>query len=310
VETLLRIGSSIVPVFLILGLGALLARRLEYHLPTLNRLSLYALSPCLVFDVIAKQDRGSGLLWVTLSAIVVSFLCLGLGRVVARAVRADRPVSASVQGTSAFLNAGAMGLPITLFAFGEEGLARAAAYMVGMAVVIHTVGVVVYSMGREPHLARSLLAVLKVPLIYAVALALLLPRLGIELPDVLSRPISMLGQAAIPVLLLSLGIQLGTMGLRAPRLPAWGAVAVRLLLAPLAGFALALGLRAAGLFGPLDLQVFTLMCGLPPAAYNFLLSERFGGDVEVASESILWGTALSFLTVALLLGLLGPPAHA
>jgi predicted permease len=308
VEALLRIGSSIVPVFLILGLGALLAKRLEYHLPTLNRLSLYALSPCLVFDVIAKQNGGAFLLWMMLGGVLICFLSLGLGTVVARLARAGRPVTASVRGTSAFINAGAMGLPITLFAYGEDGLARAAAYMVGMAVVIHTVGVVVYSRGRETHLGRNLLAALKVPLIYAVALALLLPRLGVELPEVLARPVTMLGEAAIPVLLLSLGIQLGTMGLRIPHPAAWGAVTVRLVLAPLAGFALALGLRAAGLFGPLDLQVFTLMCGLPPAAYNFLLAERFGGDVEVASESILWGTALSFLTVSLLLGLLGPAA--
>jgi len=304
-EPLLRIGSSIVPVFLILGLGALLSKRLEFHLPTLNRLSLYALSPCLVFDVMARQDGGGFLLWVMLSAILISLLCLGLGRIVVRLARADRPVAASVQGTSAFINAGAMGLPIALFAYGEDGLARAAAFMVGMAVVIHTVGVVVYSMGREAHLGRSLAQALKVPLIYAVALALLLPRFGIELPEVLARPVSMLGEAAIPVLLLSLGIQLGTMGFRAPHPAAWGALGVRLVLAPLAGFALALGLRAAGLFGPLDLQVFTMMCGLPPAVYNFLLAERFGGDMEVASEAILWGTALSFFTVALLLGLLG-----
>ncbi|MFC2174042.1 AEC family transporter [Acidobacteriota bacterium] len=298
-------AASVVPVFLMIGLGVLLSRKLLIHVQTLTILTLYVFSPCLIFDAIVRHTSRISFLPLALCTVLITLFCLGTGRLTATVFRIGRAPAASLTGLSAFVNAGNMGLPIALFAYGEPGLARAAAFMVVMAVMINTIGVLVFSMGREVNLRKGLLQVFKVPLIYAAALAMLLPSVGVTLPSILGRPIMMLGQAAIPVLLLAYGIQLGSMELKLPRFGTFKAVAIRLVLAPAVAFMMAYGLRSYGLFEPLDAKVFILMSGLPPAVYNYLLAERFGGDLEMVSEGILWATIISFFSVSLILGLLG-----
>ena len=77
-ELIYRRSSSIVPVFLVIGLGAFLSKRLKVHLPTLNALTLNVLSPCLLFDAVVRQGNGGSFLPILLSAILLVLLCLFL----------------------------------------------------------------------------------------------------------------------------------------------------------------------------------------------------------------------------------------
>ena len=101
-----------------------------------------------------------------------------------------------------FPNLGNMGLPLALFAFGDEGLA--------LAVVVFTIGSIAHSsVGIWIVSGRlSPAEVLKAPLLYATALALGSHELGIGLPQFALRAADILGGMTIPLMLLSLGVSL------------------------------------------------------------------------------------------------------
>ena len=124
--------------------------------------------------------------------------------------------------------------------------------------------------------------------------------MGVALPFRLDEGVRLMGQAAIPVLLLTLGMQMGQTPFRMG--PFEGAAsALRLLFAPLLayGVGLLLGLP------PLEHQVLVLQSATPIAVNAFLLTKEFGGDAPRVARSVVVSTFLAFLTVPLVLYLLG-----
>jgi len=101
-----------------------------------------------------------------------------------------------------FSNSGNMGLPLMLFAFGERAL-PAAVVLFMVENLLH------FSVGTRMVDARaSLLGMFKVPILIASIAGLACSIGGIQPPLALSRPIGMVGQIAIPLMLFSLGVRL------------------------------------------------------------------------------------------------------
>jgi predicted permease len=95
---------------------------------------------------------------------------------------------------------GNMGLPICLFAFGEEGLA--------LAIVLFTVNVIghfTFGMGIARGRA-DLRGLARLPLVYAVVLGLLLVFADLRLPLWIGNTLNLLGGLTIPLMLLALGV--------------------------------------------------------------------------------------------------------
>src|SRR6185295_125138 len=94
-----------------------------------------------------------------------------------------------------FMNAGNMGIPLALFAFGQEGMQRATLLFVIITFLQYSLGIYILN-GRG-----NWTEIFRLPLIYA-ALAGLLVNLGqIKIPELLLQPVIMLGQATIPIML-------------------------------------------------------------------------------------------------------------
>ena len=130
-----------------------------------------------------------------------------------------------------FSNNANYGLPLVLFAFGEEALAFGTVYFVTSAVLTYTVGVLVASSGHRT-LGRALTRIFRVPTIYGAVAAGLLVTLAVPVPQLVMRPVSLLSDAAVPMMLLVLGMQLAE-ARRPTTLPALGTATIaRLLVAP------------------------------------------------------------------------------
>ena len=146
-------------------------------------------------------------------------------------LRLDRPTRAGFVLVVMFSNNAKYGLPLVLFAFGEDALVFATVYFVTSAVLTYTVGVLVAGSGHRT-LARTLVRVIKVPTIYAAVAAGLLAALAVPVPVFVMRPVSLLSDAAVPMMLLVLGMQLAQAD-RPATLPVVGsATFARLLVAP------------------------------------------------------------------------------
>ena len=198
------------------------------------------------------------------------------------------------------INAGNYGLSLNLFAFGEEALAYASLFFVTSAIITYTVGVTIASMGKS-SLAASLKGLLKIPAVYAVVLALIFIYMDWELPLPLSRSVSLLGDAAIPGMLLVLGLQLQnnhrTRNTRALVL----ANGMRLLGGMGIGFVMA---AIFGLHG-MAYNAGMLEASMPTAVLSTILATEYDAEPAFVTTAVFSSTLLSPLTLTPLLWILG-----
>lgn len=287
----------VLPAFIVVGVGVALGRAFAIELGALNRVALYGAVPALVFSSLSTSEvsfanvgvlLGGNALFLVAMAAIAWFGGAGL----------ERGTRRGLVATSMFGNAANIMLPVTLFAFGDEGLQRALVLYVFSAVALFTLGPLVLGARGEATRARFALTVLRLPVLWAALLGALVNALGWSVPTSIERGVELLGGAAIPLVLVSLGLQIHRTGVRAPsRVNVLGA-AVKLLLGPVVGFATGwiVGAR------DLDLAVLTLLGAMPPAVNTFMLALEFGGDGEELARTVILSTlaAIASLTMVLL----------
>ncbi|MFC4356709.1 AEC family transporter [Halobium salinum] len=299
-------ATAILPIVAIAGVGYLLGRRADVDPGPLNTVTVYVLAPALVLHSLATTDlAGGALARIGGGVVAYSVLMLGLAEAVGRLRGETAPLLGAFTLSSTFPNAGNFGIPVSAFAFGAVGRSTAVVYIAVEAMVMYTVGVVVASRGRGSRF-DGVGQALRVPLVYAVAAALLARYLGV-VPPVDSAAMSTLklvGDASIPVMLLILGLQLARRESGTTLRSAVPASVLKLGVAPVVavGIALALGFENADVA-----RVFVLECAMPAAVTPLVLVAEFSPDgtdgrvAEYVSTVVLVTTLAS---VPLLTGLI------
>ena len=282
--------NVIVPVALVAGTGFVLGRCLTLDQDTVARLSLYALTPALAFDTILNARVAVGeALTLTLAFLLTWAVTLAVSWLVAR--RWDVRTRRSVMASSTIWNSGNLGLPIALFAFGQNGLELAlVVFLVGI-IGIYVLGPAIYASGGGWR--GSLKAILGLPVLWAALAALLWRLSGVRVPLGLERGVHLMAQATLPLVLLSLGLQLGAAGKLVVTPPMLFASGVRLILGPLAAFSICLliGLRGQ------PLAVLVLSASMPTAVNALLLAREYGSDAQTVAGVVLLTTLGALVTV-------------
>ena len=294
------LADDILPIFLIAGVGFLLARYLHVEVTSLSRVTFNALAPCLVFTLIVTSRLSAGEFGQIVAFTVLLVAGMGLlARLVAAPFRLDRPTLAAFLIVVMFSNAGNYGLSVILFAFGRDVLARAVVYFVTSALLMYTVGSVVASSGRR-GLSAALHGLLQVPAVWGLVAAAIVVGTGITLPPGLSRPVDLLGNAAIPAMILVLGMQFekGAWPDR-PGLVA-AASALALLASPALGLLLAWALGLEGL----TRQAVVVEAAMPTAVITTIIALEFDVAPRFVTSVVVVTTLVSPMTVAVLIALL------
>ena len=219
-ELLLRIVGIITPVLLVGAVGYAYGRRVRPNMAAVNRLSTDVLFPALIFSSMAAKDfviaeQGPLLAAGTLMMLGSGVVGWGAARVLGYNVHAFEP-------SMMFTNTANMGLPLTLFAFGPELLPPAVALFMVSSLLHFTLGI------RITAPQASLRGILQGPMLWAMLLGVLMSLLRVDLPPWLALGLKMIGDAAIPLGLLTLGV--GFSGFRVER---WSIGIVGALLCPL-----------------------------------------------------------------------------
>lgn len=293
--------NNLLPIFLAAGAGYLLARVASFNPRPISQVIFYIFSPCLIFSILTRSELSNNDIVRVFAFTIVSILGVGLLTWIAgRAFKLDRRTMAGVLLASMFMNAGNYGLPVVLFAFGEDALSYASLLFVANAILSYTVGVIIASMGSV-NLGQALLNLFKIPALYALILALVFMRTGWEIPLPLERTTTLLGDASIPAMLVLLGMRLRTANLEGRRIPIILASAMRLIVGPI----LAL------LLGPLfslsgrARQAMILESAMPTAVLTTVLATEYDAAPSLVTSIVFVTTIVSPLTLTPLLALLG-----
>jgi hypothetical protein len=293
-------ADDIVPIFAIAAIGFLLARHFDASVKTVSKVSFNALSPCLIFDQLVTSDiTGFEFGRMALFCVLVTG-AMGLAAWLAAVpLRLDRQTRSSFLLVVMFSNSGNYALPVVLFAFGREALGYASVYFVTSAILVYTVGVFVAASGGQ-SLRRALVSLARVPAIYAVSAAGVVVLTRVALPLAVMRPIGMLSDAALPMMLIVMGMQLERVV--RPEHPAAVAIAVALSLAvgPIVGLGLSTLL---GFAGPAR-QAAIVLASMPAAVVTTVLALEFDLDPSFATSVVFASTMLSPFSLVLVIAYL------
>lgn len=293
-------ASDILPIFVIAGVGFLLARYLGVQVQTVSRVTFHALAPALVFNTLTTS---------TLTGFefgrMVAFYALVAASAGVMARLAAIPLRLDRASLSAFLlvvvcsNSGNYGLPVALLAFGRDALTFASVYFISSSIFSYTGGILMAASGRR-SVAQALAGVLRVPAVYGAVAAAVVLALGAHVPDPIARPMSLLSDAALPMMILVLGMQLERVTW--PERPDMVIAAsfLSLVATPIAAFGVAhlLGLKGAAF------QAGVLQASMPTAVITTILALEFDVFPNFVTSVVCVTTLLSPLTLTLLIAYL------
>jgi len=279
-----RILGIILPVFAIVLVGYLYARRVKPDMAMVNRISMNVLAPALVLSALSSKEfdvtTQGPLMLASVGVVVGSGL---LAWPLARAFRVDmRTLVPPVM----FNNCGNMGLPLAVLAYGAAGFAPMVALFTISNLLHFTLGVwIINHHAKFSNLLRN-------PMVWSTFAGFGLALTRPPLPEFLTVSAKLVGDALIPMMLLSLGVRLAEVRWDAIRLGLIGGIAC-----PVTGLAMALVLAPALGLDPTQRGLLLLFGALPPAVLNFMVAESFRQEPHKVASIVLIGNLLSVLFV-------------
>lgn len=279
------------PVFALAALGYWWARTdRPFDTAVVSALVTNIGTPALIIDSLLRVELShSALFEMMLAVAIIHAVFIAVGWILVKA--AGQPVTAFLPGV-VFGNTGNMGLPLCLFAFGEDGLALAVAYFVTYSILLFTVG------SQLAAGKASLRDFLRTPMVWAIAIALALVLTDTALPVALSNTVGLLGGMTIPLMLLALGVSLARL-----RVASLGRATYFSLARLGLGFATGWGVATLmGLEG-LTFGVVVVQSAMPVAVFNYLFAARYDNRPEEVAGTVVVSTLLSFITLPLILGM-------
>ncbi len=286
---ILELLSVVAPVFIVALVGLAWARSgTHFDEVSISRLVLNVGIPCLVFRSLTGLDVPPAELarMAGLAAAVMSIFALG-GISVLKAMKLP---AHTYLGPLVFANSGNIGLPICLFAFGDAGLALGMAYF----AVSSTCHVVL----GGPLFAGSfsLRPFFRSPLTWAVIITIGVVASGIAVPTWIVRTTTLLGDIAIPLMLLTLGVSLSKMHPESLG-RSFTLSLVRLGLGVSASLLLTMLLGVEGL----TRKVLILQASMPVGVLNYLFAQRYARSPEQVASLVLVSTLISVVSIPVLL---------
>lgn len=293
----------VLPVFILIGIGALVDRLFQLDLETMSKLNFYVFVPGFVFMTFLQAQMPASEMLRVAGYVTLHLLILFL---VAAALFKSGPWSGSwkvLALSASTYNCGNYGLPFALLAFpnhiGIVGAIVPVIIMVQM-LLAFTMGVFLFEKDRAGT-GRILAALARVPVLYAILLAILVRYLHYEnrLPVQLEQPLTHLSNALVPIALMTVGVQIARCPLSKRIGPLLAVGGFRFIASPLLTVALTWAL---GIGQPVA-GILTAMSVLPTAVNVYIIAAQYQEDQELASQAVFWTTLLSAVTVSVMLAL-------
>ena len=289
---LLQVLQIIAPVFLLAFAGYVWGKlKLNFDLEFITRLAVNFSMPCLIFSVLVKAEiEPEAVRDIALAALAAYG---ALGAVLWAGLRAAGLSMRTYLAPGTFGNTGNVGLPIALYAYGDQGLALAIVIFAVMAILQFTVGVyVVAGTGRIQDAAKQ-------PLVYGSVLGGVFAVQGWGVPDWALDSLELAGQIAIPAMLLTLGVSIANLSPgEVGRATLFSVVKLALAAVVAIAVAQAFGLTGAAQ-GTLILQLI-----MPVAVTNYLLAQRYRAEPDTIAGAVVISTLIAVVAIPVALTLL------
>lgn len=286
---ILQVLGIVTPVFVLASIGyAWVKIGWAFDLQFVTRIAMTLSIPCLIFMALMRAEiEPQALQTLVLATLVAYGLVAAAMTVFVLVTRLDiRTYLAPL----IFGNTGNVGLPVALFAYGQEGLALAVVVFAIMALLSFTIGVWLVSGGGNPLMA------LKEPMVGATFMGGLFLYMGWRLPIWAENTLDLIGQMGIPLMLITLGVAIAQLK---PQGVARGVVLSVIKLA----VCIAAPAWAALYFGLSDVAtgVLVLQVAMPIAVTSYMLAEKYKAKSEEVAGMVVVSTSLAVFAIPAIL---------
>ena len=291
-ELILTVFQIVAPVFILAAIGFTWVKiGWSYEIEFVTRLAMTLSVPALIFVALMKANISADTLSNLFLSSLIAYLFLALifwitGKIF-------KLNMATYWAPLIFGNTGNLGLPLAMFAFGEVGLGYAVVVFAVMAIGSFSIGVWMVSGGG------SINKVFKEPMVWATLLGALFLIQGWHTPKWATNTLELLGQMAIPLMLITLGVALARLKINL--------ISHAIILSILK---LCVSVCVAWIIGiyfelnDIAFAVLVMQIATPVAVTSYLLAQKYGADANEVAGLVIASTALSVFALPVLLGIL------
>ena len=292
-----QIEVTILSIIIMIGLGYFLKRidfLSEKDIDPFNKIVMYILLPCMIFHALYSADLSllSKLGILPFVILASSFVTGGVSYFILRQLNLDDITLWSVLVTVMIANTGFMGYPVTLGIFGQEGFLRAIFCDIATSFIFLILSfVLILKFGGTVKTAVRKIAFF--PPLWAVVLGLIFNLVNIPIGPVIDNTVNYLGQGAIPLIMIALGLSIDFSAIRRSKSMIVFTSIMKLAFFPLVAFV------AASQLGLIDLQfkISIVEAAMPSGMMSLLLAITYKLDYELTSDCILINTVISLITL-------------
>ncbi|SDH82996.1 hypothetical protein SAMN05192534_11290 [Alteribacillus persepolensis] len=293
--------NVLIPIILIFLTGFWLEKKQKVDVRAVSSVALYILTPALVFQTFYTTELDVDLFKIAVFALLFLLVMLLINRLLSFVLKWNDKDTSGMELAVTFMNSGNYGAPLILFAFGETAFAYSIIFMVVQSILMSTVGV--YLANRSSLTAKdAFYVVLKMPAFYAMVLGVLLQRLPVDIQGTYMDAVDMLANAAIPVVMVILGMQLARISIKSME---WKLVSIgtmlRLVVSPFVAYGITVLLQTNSTLS----TVLIVATAMPTAATIAMIAVQFEASPTLVSSITLVTTVLSVPSLWLLLFILG-----
>jgi len=304
---MIQILQIVLPVFIVLGLGWFI-RRINLidgdFIAKANKLIFNVCLPVLLFYKISAADLRSVFsinhLLIMIATIMIMFAISYTG---AKALSLG-PSSGTFAMNTFRANYAYMGLPVSAYAYGDQGLVVASVLMAFVVPMVNFMSVVALSMSMTS--GRSLKPLLKNTLLNPLAIACIAgiaaSWFGMKFPVFIDRSLLIISGVTLPLALFCVGGSMTKKQMTGEFVHSISASVMKLLLMPFIAFML---IRYFGIDFSITSKTLVIMLSAPTATVNYVLASQMQGDTDMAGSTIVLTTLLSIFTFSLWLFVLG-----
>ena len=291
-ELILTVLQIVAPVFLLAAIGfAWVKVGWQYEIEFVTRLAMTISVPALIFVALMKADISADTLSSLFLSSIIAYIALTIiFWIIAKLAKLDM---ATFWAPLIFGNTGNLGLPLAMFAFGEVGLGYAVVVFAVMAVGSFSIGVWMVSGGG------SVTKIFKEPMVWATLVGALFLIQGWETPQWATNTLELMGQMAIPLMLITLGVALARLKVKTISRAVILSI-IKLIVCVCTAWIIG------SYFGLNDIAfaVLVVQIATPVAVTSYLLAQKYGADANEVAGLVIASTVLSVVALPVLLAVL------
>lgn len=292
--------TVLIPIFFIFGIGFVGQKMIGFDTKPLSVMAIYLMLPFLAFQTFYKTDLTIDYAMMTFYTVGLALCLIIIIYIIAFIRRYSVKKTCGMILASAFMNNGNYGTPLIFFAFGEAGLHYAVILMVIQQLLMCTVGIYYAAKGSPEGggIKMALKEVVKVPIVYGALLGVIFHLFHIPVGGSFMDAIEMVGDAAVPTIMIILGMQLAKISVKKLDFaPLSLSLGLRLFISPVIAFVFTL-------FLPIDdllKQIMIVLSAMPTAANTTMYALQYDTEPQFVSTATLFSTVLSLVTLPIVL---------